>query len=43
MKFEITIEDMEEIIQCILDCDMDYKEAIDYAKATMIEIAEDKE
>ena len=41
-EYKVTIEDMEEIIDCIIDCDMNHVEAIAYAEETLIEISEDK-
>ena len=41
-EYKVTIEDMQEIIECIIACDMSYKEAIAYAEETLIEINEDK-
>lgn len=41
MKFELTLERMEEIACCIVDNNLDRDEACDYAKAVLIEIAEE--
>ena len=38
MKFEITLEDLEEMVCCIVDCNLGDEEAISYAKAFLMEI-----
>ena len=38
MKFEITLERMEEIALCIVHNDMTDDEAADYAKAVLLEV-----
>lgn len=43
MKFEITIEIMEEIACCIVDCELDRDEACEYAKSVLLDVAGEKE
>ena len=37
MKFELTIETLEEIACCIVDCDLTRDEACDYAKSVVLD------
>ena len=41
MKFELTLERLEEIVCCIVDNGLDRDEAYEYAKSILIECAED--
>lgn len=38
MKFEINIERLEEMVCCIVDCDLDRDEACEYAKNFLLEV-----
>lgn len=41
MKVELTIEELEEMVCCIVDCGLNRDEACDYAKSFVLEDAED--
>ena len=45
MKFEITFDDAEEYACCIVDCNMDRDEAVEYIKACLTnrELKEDQQ
>lgn len=43
MKFELTIEKLEEIACCIVDNNLTRDEACDYAKSVLLECLQDEE
>lgn len=38
MKFEVTIDTIQEIAMCIVDCGMNRDDAAEYAKNTLLEV-----
>ncbi|MBY8106400.1 hypothetical protein KW456_04635 [Vibrio fluvialis] len=38
MKFEVTIDTIQEIAMCIVDCGMSRDDAAEYAKNTILEV-----
>lgn len=42
MKYELTKEQIEEIICCVVDCNMDRDEACDYALETAMAMTTDE-
>ncbi|MBY7923738.1 hypothetical protein KW453_15870 [Vibrio fluvialis] len=38
MKFEVTIDTIQEIAMCIVDCGMNRDDAAEYAKNTILEV-----
>ncbi len=37
MNFEINLEQLEEMVLCIVDCELNQDEALEYAKNTLLD------